>query len=81
MWGERPYDNLEDEKVIEMLLSSKSGLKPVGSQLLLQNSDNCASNLMEAIKTCLVLEPEKRSPLEQVSNQSIILRYDSNKIE
>ncbi|OXU24143.1 hypothetical protein TSAR_007773 [Trichomalopsis sarcophagae] len=66
MWGERPYNDLEDEKVIEMLLSSKSGLKPVGSQLLLQNSDNCASNLLEAIKTCLVLEPEKRSPLEQV---------------
>ncbi|XP_058807838.1 uncharacterized protein LOC131673673 isoform X3 [Phymastichus coffea] len=65
-WGERPYNELEDEKVIEMLLSSKSGMKSVGSQLLLQNCDNCASNLVEAIKTCLVLEPEKRLALEKV---------------
>lgn len=66
MWGERPYDELGDEKVIEMLLSSKSGMKAVGSQLLLQNSDSCASNLLEAIKACLVLEADKRLPLEQV---------------
>ncbi|KAJ8682704.1 hypothetical protein QAD02_018496 [Eretmocerus hayati] len=65
-WGERPYNELEDEKVIEMLLSSKTGKKEVGSQILLQNSENCASNLLEAIKTCLILEPEKRLPLERV---------------
>lgn len=66
-WGEKPYAELEDEKVIEMLLSSKSGMKSVGSQLLLENCDNYASNLVEAIKTCLVLEPEDRLPLEKAS--------------
>ncbi|XP_011496834.1 PREDICTED: uncharacterized protein LOC105361376 [Ceratosolen solmsi marchali] len=66
MWGKRPYDELEDEQVIEMLLSSKSGMKPIGSQLLLQNNENCPSNLLEAIKTCLILESDKRFPLERV---------------
>lgn len=66
-WGKRPYENLGDEKVIEMLLSPKSGMKSVGPQLLLQNSENCASNLTKAIRTCLVLEPDKRFSLEQVN--------------
>ncbi|XP_014213844.1 intracellular protein transport protein USO1-like isoform X2 [Copidosoma floridanum] len=66
MWGKRPYSELSDEKVIEVLLSPKSELKASGSQLLLQNCDNCASNLLEAIKTCLVLKPENRLPLEKV---------------
>lgn len=75
-WGQRPYKSLEDEKVIEMLLSTKSGMKTAGSQLLLQNSENCASNLIDAIKNCLVLEPEKRLTLEKVSNfENDILEY------
>lgn len=72
-WGRKPYEELGDEKVIEMLFSSKSEIKPVDSQHLLQNSENCASNLVEAIKACLILEPDKRLPLEQVSCYRTIL--------
>ncbi|KAL7288681.1 hypothetical protein TKK_0017407 [Trichogramma kaykai] len=73
-WGERPYDDLGDEKVIESLLSSSRtpADKLATARTLLDNCQGCASNLIEAIDACLVLEPEKRLPLERVRH--VLLR-------
>ena len=66
-WGERPYDDLEDEKVIKALLSNRSiDDKTTSARILLDTCRDCASNLVEAIDSCLVLEPDKRLPLEKV---------------
>lgn len=71
-WGDMPYGELTDEQVIKTLLSSKSGFKSIGCLLLLHSCEDVSSNLVNAIKSCLVLEPEKRMPLDKVRH--ILLR-------
>ena len=65
-WGERPYDELDDEQVIQILLS-KHELKSTCLQLLPQRFEKCSSRILEVIQSCLVVDISKRISLEQAS--------------
>ncbi|XP_015588989.1 uncharacterized protein LOC107264820 isoform X3 [Cephus cinctus] len=80
-WGERPYDNLGDEQVIEMLLSSKSEFEKAGSHLLLQRLEHCPQNLYDAMQPSWNLDPIKRPTLEEVKRILIGEKQESEDFE
>ena len=63
-WGERPYDELDDEQVIQMLLF-KSGSKSVSLELILKRFKDYSCSLLEVINLCLVVDKSKRISLEK----------------
>ncbi|XP_057320266.1 dentin sialophosphoprotein-like isoform X2 [Microplitis mediator] len=60
-WGDRPYDDLGDDQVIEMILSCR-----FYDHLPFKNLKESPDNLLEAIKSCWKLEPKERSSLDEV---------------
>ncbi|XP_015109983.1 uncharacterized protein LOC107036496 isoform X2 [Diachasma alloeum] len=59
-WGERPYDSLGDEQVIEMILSLN-----FESHLKLEDLQS-SKGLVEALKSCWKINPNDRVDLEKV---------------
>ncbi|XP_063995899.1 rho-associated protein kinase 1-like isoform X2 [Diachasmimorpha longicaudata] len=59
-WGERPYDTLGDEQVIEMILSLN-----FESHLKLEDLQN-SKGFVEALKSCWKINPNDRVSLEEV---------------
>ncbi|CAD6233401.1 GSCOCG00007175001-RA-CDS [Cotesia congregata] len=79
-WGDRPYDDLGDDQVIEMILSCR-----FYDHLPFRNLKESPDNLLEAIKSCLKLEPNDRAGLKQIieilkeKNSDFDLRWETLK--
>lgn len=65
-WGERPYNDMNDEQVIQMILSLKNEFPPNGTRLLQSYLINCPSNIYQAIRSCLNIKAKDRSSLDEV---------------
>lgn len=61
-WGERPYDTLSDEQVIEMILDTK-----FHDNLTLNHLENDSETFSTAIEACATLEPQHRASLNEIS--------------
>ncbi|KAK0166354.1 hypothetical protein PV328_004780 [Microctonus aethiopoides] len=62
MWGERPYDNLSDEQVIEMILKNK-----FEEHLHKTNLNNTSENILMAIESCWKVKSTERASLQEVT--------------
>lgn len=66
-WGERPYNDMNDEQVIQMILSLKNDLLLNGTRLL-QNyrSNQYSPNIFHVARLCLNINAEDRPSLDDV---------------
>lgn len=65
-WGERPYNDMNDEQVIQMILSLKNEFPPNGMQLLQSCLINYSSNICQATRACLNVKVKDRASLDEV---------------
>ncbi|XP_015191289.1 PREDICTED: uncharacterized protein LOC107074386 isoform X2 [Polistes dominula] len=65
-WGNRPYDNMCDEEVIQMLLSLKTDFSLNNVQPLHNCPENSPSNILHVIRTCLNTDAKKRPSLNDI---------------
>nr|XP_050861656.1 rho-associated protein kinase 1-like isoform X2 [Vespula vulgaris] len=65
-WGNRPYDNMCDEEVIQMLLSLKTDFSLNNIQPLHNCPENSPSNILHVICTCLNTDAKKRPSLNDI---------------
>ncbi|XP_032685723.1 uncharacterized protein LOC116850953 isoform X3 [Odontomachus brunneus] len=65
-WGERPYNDMNDEQVIQMILTLKNEFPPNGTRLLQSYLINCPSNIYQAIHSCLNIKAKDRASLDEV---------------
>ncbi|EFN83866.1 uncharacterized protein LOC105183797 isoform X2 [Harpegnathos saltator] len=65
-WGERPYNDMNDEQVIQMILSLKNEFPPNGTRLLQSYLVNCSSNIYQATRSCLNVKAKDRPSLDEV---------------
>lgn len=79
-WGERPYDELGDEQVIEMLLSTGPKLDE-SLNLLMSRLQNVASSMVQTIQAGLVLAPEKRPELAELRHMLLKDKLDAEDFE
>ncbi|XP_014473931.1 PREDICTED: uncharacterized protein LOC106744051 isoform X2 [Dinoponera quadriceps] len=60
-WGERPYDDMNDEQVIQMILSMKKEFPPNGVLRL-----TSSSSMHQATRSCLSVKANDRPSLDEV---------------
>ncbi|CAL1687466.1 unnamed protein product [Lasius platythorax] len=65
-WGERPYDDMNDEQVIQMILSLKKQVSPNGTRLLQSYLVNCPPNICQVTRLCLNVNTKDRPSLDDV---------------
>ncbi|XP_011635453.1 STE20-like serine/threonine-protein kinase isoform X2 [Pogonomyrmex barbatus] len=65
-WGERPYNDMNDEQVIQMILSLKSQFLPNGTRLLQSYLTSCAPNVFQVIRLCLNVNAKDRPSLDDI---------------
>ncbi|XP_024869072.1 uncharacterized protein LOC112452873 isoform X3 [Temnothorax curvispinosus] len=65
-WGERPYNDMNDEQIIQMILSLKNQFLPNGTRLLQNHHANCPSNIFQTIRLCLNVNVKDRPTLDDV---------------
>lgn len=65
-WGERPYNDMNDEQVIQMILSLKKQVSPNGTRLLQSYLINCPSNICQVTRLCLNINAKDRPSLDDV---------------
>ncbi|KAG7202421.1 hypothetical protein KM043_018733 [Ampulex compressa] len=65
-WGDRPYDDMSDEQIIEMLLSVRTDLLLSSVQTLQNNLVNCPPNMLQVFRMCLNLNVKSRPHLAEV---------------
>lgn len=65
-WGERPYNDMNDEQIIQMILSLKKQFVPNGTRLLQNCHTNCSSNIFQTIRLCLNVNAKDRPSLDNV---------------
>lgn len=66
-WGERPYNDMNDEQVIQMILSLKNERPPNGTRLLQSYlASACPPNVFQATRACLNVTAKDRPTLEDV---------------
>lgn len=66
-WGERPYNDMNDEQVIQMILSLKNEFSPNGTRLLQSYlTAECPPNIFQAIHACLNVKMKDRPSLDDV---------------
>lgn len=65
-WGERPYNDMNDEQIIQMILSLKNQFLPNGTRLLQNCYTNCSSNIFQTIRLCLNVNAKDRPSLDDV---------------
>lgn len=65
-WGERPYNDMNDEQVIQMILSLKNQFLPNGTRLLQNYLTNCPPNIFQMIRLCLNVNAKDRPSLDDV---------------
>ncbi|XP_011172451.2 STE20-like serine/threonine-protein kinase isoform X2 [Solenopsis invicta] len=65
-WGERPYNDMNDEQVIQMILSLKKQFLPNGTRLLQNYLTNCPPNIFQMIRLCLNVNVKDRPSLDDV---------------
>lgn len=66
-WGERPYNDMNDERVIQMILALKNE-SPLNGTQLLQNclTSNCPPNVCQVTRSCLNVRVKDRPSLDDV---------------
>ncbi|XP_070167171.1 uncharacterized protein [Polyergus mexicanus] len=74
-WGERPYNDMNDEQVIQMILSLKNQISPNGMRLLQSYLINCPSNICQVTHLCLNVNAKDRPSLDDV--KQILLKEHS----
>lgn len=67
-WGERPYNDMNDEQVIQMILSLKSQFLPNGTRLLQNYHASCSPNIFQTIRMCLNVNAKDRPSLDDVKH-------------
>ncbi|XP_012226188.1 uncharacterized protein [Linepithema humile] len=65
-WGERPYNDMNDEQVIQMILSLKNQFLPNGTRLLQSYLTNCPLNICQVTRLCLNVSAKDRPSLDDV---------------
>ncbi|RLU17144.1 hypothetical protein DMN91_011213 [Ooceraea biroi] len=65
-WGERPYNDMNDEQIIQMILSLKKQFLPNGTRLLQSYLTNCPPNIFQVIRVCLNVNAKDRPSLDNV---------------
>jgi len=65
-WGERPYNDMNDEQIIQMILSLKKQFLPNGTRLLQSYLTNCPPNIFQVIRMCLNVNAKDRPSLDNV---------------
>lgn len=65
-WGERPYNDMNDEQIIQMILSLKKQVSPNGTRLLQSYLINCPSNICQVTRLCLNVNAKDRPSLDDV---------------
>lgn len=65
-WGERPYNDMNDEQIIQMILSLKNQFLPNGTRLLQNYHTNGSSNIFQTIRLCLNVNVKDRPSLDDV---------------
>ncbi|KAL0101271.1 hypothetical protein PUN28_018813 [Cardiocondyla obscurior] len=65
-WGERPYNDMNDEQVIQMILSLKKQVFPNGTRLLQNYHASCPPNIFQTIRLCLNVNAKDRPTLDDV---------------
>jgi len=65
-WGERPYNDMNDEQIIQMILSLKKQFLPNGTRLLQSYLTNCPPNIFQVIRMCLNVNVKDRPSLDNV---------------
>lgn len=65
-WGERPYNDMNDEQVIQMILSLKNQFLPNGTRLLQSYLTNCPPNICQVTRLCLNVNAKDRPSLDDV---------------
>lgn len=78
-WGERPYNDMNDEQVIQMILSLKKQVSPNGTRLLQSYLVNCPSNICQVTRLCLNINAKDRPSLDDV--RQILLNEHSAHID
>ncbi|KYQ56033.1 Serine/threonine-protein kinase LMTK1 [Trachymyrmex zeteki] len=78
-WGERPYNDMNDEQVIQMILSLKNQFVPNGTKLLQNYLTNCPPNIFQMIRLCLNVNARDRPSLDDV--KLILLNEQSAHID
>jgi len=78
-WGERPYDDMNDEQVIQMILSLKNQFVPNGIRLLQNYLTNCPANIFQMIRLCLNVNAKDRPSLNDV--KQVLLNEHSAHID
>lgn len=78
-WGERPYNDMNDEQVIQMILSLKKQFLPNGTRLLQNYLTNCPPNIFQMIRLCLNVNAKDRPSLDDV--KQILLNEHSAHID
>lgn len=65
-WGERPYNDMNDEQIIQMILSLKRHVTPNGTRLLQSYLVNCSPNICQVTRLCLNVNAKDRPSLDDV---------------
>ncbi|KYM98032.1 PREDICTED: uncharacterized protein LOC108778065 isoform X2 [Cyphomyrmex costatus] len=78
-WGERPYNDMNNEQVIQMILSLKNQFAPNGTKLLQNYLTNCPPNIFQMIRLCLNVNTKDRPSLDDV--KLILLNEHSTHID
>jgi len=65
-WGERPYNDMNNEQIIQMILSLKKQFLPNGTRLLQSYLTNCPPNIFQVIRMCLNVNAKDRPSLDNV---------------
>ncbi|XP_012525406.1 uncharacterized protein LOC105830562 isoform X2 [Monomorium pharaonis] len=65
-WAERPYNDMNDEQVIQMILSLKKQFLPNGTRLLQNYLTNCPPNILQMIRLCFNINAKDRPSLDDV---------------
>lgn len=78
-WGERPYNDMNDEQVIQMILSLKNQFLPNGTRLLQNYLTNCPPNIFQMIRLCLNVNAKDRPSLDDV--KQILLNEHSAHVD
>ncbi|XP_029169568.1 uncharacterized protein LOC114939422 isoform X2 [Nylanderia fulva] len=65
-WGERPYNDMNDEQIIQMILALKRQVTPNGTRLLQSYLVNCPSNICQVTRLCLNVNAKSRPSLDDV---------------
>ncbi|KAK2576641.1 hypothetical protein KPH14_005305 [Odynerus spinipes] len=80
-WGNRPYDNMCDEEVIQMLLSLKTDFLLSNVQPLHNCPENSPSNILHVIRKCLNIDEKKRPSLGDIRQILLIEHVEQKHFE